>query len=178
MRNRDSNLRHLSAALTLALITIGPAACGGNGGGPAGASIPNAAAAAGDGAMSRDVSGEFFGTVNDSVFGAGRASAEVSQFQKAAGGILTFTYGSTAFITPAAFVVNGTKLTGTSNFSISASSGICTFSEAATYENGRLKGSYQAVTGCSGDHGSYTMKQKCSFSQRLAGGVDFALKSC
>lgn len=179
MRNPDSKSGYLSATLVLALVTIVPAACGGSaGGGPAEASIPGTTAATADGAVTRDVSGEFFGTIDDSVFGAGRAAAELSQYQKAAGGILTFTYGSTAFITPAAFVVNGSKLIGTSNFSISGSSGICTFSETATYKSGHLKGSYQAVSGCSGDHGTYTMKQNCSFAQRLGGGINFALKSC
>lgn len=178
MQTRQTTPRHLSVFLMLALIIILPAGCNSNTGVPAGASVPAAAAGGDAGAAPRDVSGEFFGTINDSVFGTGQASAELSQYQNDAGGVLTFTYGSTAFITPASFLVNGTKLTGTSNFSISASSGICTFSEKATYKSGRLSGSYQVLNSCSGDHGTYTMKQQCRFSQRLGTGINFALKPC
>jgi hypothetical protein len=164
-------------ALIAALAMVLPAACGGNGtGAPAQASLPATASGIGDTAAPRDVSGEFTGTVTDSFFGTGRASIELSQSQEAAGGIMVLPFGSTALITPLSYVVKGGKLTGSDNYSISASSGVCAFSETATYRNGHLNGKYQAVNGCSSDHGTFMTKQTCRFSQNM--GTNFALKTC
>lgn len=165
----------IAIVLIAALVMVLPAACGGSGATARQVLPPAAASAIGD-AAALDVSGEFFGTVNDSVFGAGRAAVELSQYHKAAGGILTMTFGSTAFITPLSYVVQGRMLNGTDNYQISGSSGVCAFTDTATYKGGELNGSYQAVSGCSNDHGTFKTKQTCRFSQST--GANFALKTC
>lgn len=166
----------IALVVSLAMVLAG---CGGNGtSAPRQALLPAAASGIGGAtaALDADISGEFSGTVNDSVFGAGRASIELSQYHQAAGGILTMTFGSTAFITPLSYGMNGGRLNGTDNYQISASSGVCSFTETATYKGGKLNGTYQAGNRCSNDHGTFTTKQTCRFSHSM--GANPALKTC
>lgn len=164
------------AALSGGLAMILTVACGGNGTVTRQTLIPAAASDLGDAAASLDVSGEYSGSVNDSVFGAGRAAIELSQYRKAAGGIMTLTFGSTALITPVSYVANGRSLNGADNYQISASSGVCAFTETATYKDGQLKGAYRGVDRCSSDQGTFTVKETCRFSNGT--GANFTLKTC
>jgi mRNA-degrading endonuclease YafQ of YafQ-DinJ toxin-antitoxin module len=125
-----------------------------------------------------NLSGEYAGTVNDSVFGSGKAYAELLQYHNAVGGSTLFEYaGSTVFIDPNVFLLKGTTLTGTAEGA--TLSGVpCTMSETAMYSDHRLTGSYKAVNGCSGESGTFTVKESCRFVTESIAEPRFALKDC
>lgn len=124
-----------------------------------------------------NLSGEYAGTVNDSIFGSGKIHGELLQDHNAVGGGLLLEYGSTVFDDPSAFLLKGTTLTGTGEGA--TLSGIpCTMSETATYSNRSLTGSYKAVNGCGGESGTYTMKEYCRYATDPNGEPKFVLKYC
>jgi hypothetical protein len=166
-------------ALMLAVTVVAATGCGGSGtGAPTAVSPPITANGAASTASTLNVSGGFAGNVQDSVFGRGRIYAELAQYQNAVGGILTFVYGSTVFITPATFLLSGRTLTGSGAIG-KVTGGVCTASEMATYTaSHHLNGSYSATNGCSGDTGAFTMKQTCRYAQGSVAGVNFGLKRC
>ena len=178
MLNRDAQLRTTPTAVMLALVLLAPTACGSSGAGaPTAGSAPVTTAQISSGMMPAFISGQYAGTVNDSTFGKGEIDAELAQYVNSVGGILTFTYGSTVFITPCTFLLKGTTLTGSGNSS--SVSGACTFSETATYTaTHHLNGSYKAVHGCSGEAGTFAMKQRCRYPRNLATEPNAALKPC
>jgi hypothetical protein len=138
-----------------------------------------AAARLGAPAATLNVSGQYSGTVKDAVFGIGQVAADLSQYQNAVGGVFTFTYGSLAFVTPSALVLNGKTLTG--NAAIGrATGGVCAATEFGMYDASThtLHGSYKAIQGCSGDSGSFTMKQHCQYVMDFVRDPNSVLKSC
>ncbi|HEY6325218.1 MAG TPA: hypothetical protein VIW73_01705 [Candidatus Cybelea sp.] len=171
--------RHaLITALTFALAGLALAACGGAGATPSFAPQAHMAPALiSHGARVPNLSGEYAGTVNDSIFGSGKIYGELLQYHDAVGGDLLLEYGSTVFEPPVAFLLKGTTLTGTGE-GATLSSIPCTMSETATYSNGSLIGSYKAVNGCSGESGTYTMKEDCRFVTDSTPELRFALKHC
>lgn len=179
MFDRRANFNSLPIVLTCAL-ALPPIGCGGSGAGTASeATMPVPAAATSEMRAANDVAGQYAGTVSDDVLGGGQIAAEISQYHNAAGGILTLTFGSAAYVTPVSFLVSGERLTGTGNFSVSGSSGVCTFSETATHRFGRhLDGIYRAVHGCSGENGTFRMNEKCQYLQRSGTAADVGLKPC
>jgi hypothetical protein len=124
-----------------------------------------------------NLSGQYAGTVSDSLHGSGRIYAELVQHHHAVAGNITFTYGSTEFGTPAVFLLKETTLTGTGE-SATVSLNPCTVSETAVYSNYSLTGSYRAVRGCSGDSGTFTMKEYCHYGLNSAAEPGFVLKHC
>ena len=75
--------------------------------------------------------------------------------------------------------MSGAQLTGSGNFSTSATSGVCTFSETATYRSGHhLAGLYRAIHGCSGESGTFMLKEKCQYLQASGMHTDVKLKPC
>jgi hypothetical protein len=168
MLDRDAKLRP-STALVLALVVLAPTAWGGSStGSPTGAS-----------AALLNISGQYAGTVNDSVFGKGQIVIEVTQYRNAVAGILLFTYpGSVALITPGSFLLSGNSLTGR-GASATLSGDPCPLSETATYTTTHhLNGSYKAISGCSGETGTFTTKQQCRYPPDLAMESGSALKRC
>jgi hypothetical protein len=150
----------LGAALGLALI----AACGGGSG-----SVPNATSASLgsqhriDNAHALRLSGEYTGKFTDGAYGAGKAKASYSQSGDAVGGILTVKYAASTVSLSVALVsdassVNGTSVAGTGSL-------YCTFATTSTYDPKTrvMSGSYSAVYGCTGDGGTFTLKQKCYY---------------
>jgi hypothetical protein len=172
-----SKSESMRTALILAFTIVASAGCGGNGAG-----VPvsvSALQANGINTMASmlNVSGQYAGNVNDSVFGTGRIYADVAQYRDSVGGTVTFIYGSTVFITPATFLLNRSTLKGSGAIG-KVTGGVCTASETATYTaSHHLNGSYAATQGCSGDTGSFTMAQQCRYQQGLAR-VDSTLKRC
>jgi hypothetical protein len=163
-------------ALMLAFVAVAATGCGGSGAGaPISGAAPIAATGLGTPATF-NVSGGYAGKVQDSVFGNGYIYADFAQYQNAVGGVLTFEYGSTVFITPATFLLKGRTLTGSGAIG-KVTGGVCKASETATYTSHNLSGSYVATNGCSGDSGTFTMKQTCHYAQGVSGS-NFALKSC
>jgi len=121
--------------------------------------------------------GQYAGTVNDSLYGSGRIYAQLVQEHNAVAGTITFTYGSTTFRGPGVFLLKGTTLTGTGQ-SATLSLVPCTISETVTYSNHSLTGSYKAVRGCSGDNGTFTMKEYCQYVSDSIAEPGFGLKHC
>lgn len=152
--------KFLNAALALALL----AACGGRD-----AAVPNAAPASlgrqngvGNAHASR-LSGEYVGKFNDGAYGAGKAKASYSQSQSSVGGVLTVKYAHSTIALSVALVADGSSVNGTSV--AGTGSLYCTFSTTSTYDAKThvMSGTYSAVYGCSGDGGTFTLKQKCYY---------------
>lgn len=128
-----------------------------------GSSAPNVAAPQGQATILND-SGQFSGTAKDSVLGQGSASASLAQDARVVGGVLTTTFGSTTLSNSlAAKTTTGATLTGAE--AASTTSGICTFTVSATYDPSKyvLSGTYQAAHGCTGETGSFKIKQDCFY---------------
>ncbi|MBV9332434.1 MAG: hypothetical protein JO146_00350 [Candidatus Eremiobacteraeota bacterium] len=140
------------------------AACSGTGTGvPAASSASLGAQHRIDGAASSRLSGDYVGKFTDGAYGAGKATASYSQSQSSVGGILTVKYAKSTVALSVALVaqgssVNGTTVAGTGSL-------YCTFSTTSTYDSKThvMSGSYSAVYGCTGDGGTFTLKQKCYY---------------
>jgi hypothetical protein len=172
------NRHALITALTFALAGLVLTACGGAGASPNFA--PQAQMASpliSNDAIMPNLSGEYAGTVSDSVFGSGKIYGELLQYHDAVGGDFLLEYGSTVFAPPVAFLLKGTTLTGTGE-GATLSGGPCTMSEIATYGNHSLTGSYKAVNGCSGESGTYTMKEYCRYVTNSIAEPRRSLKTC
>jgi|SRR5579862_2874160 len=150
----------LGAALGLSLI----AACGGGSG-----SVPNAASASArtqhriDNARSLKLSGEYTGKFSDGAYGSGKAKASYSQSGDAVGGVLTVKYAASTVTLSVALVADGSSVNGTS---VAGNGSLyCTFATTSTYDAKThvMSGSYNAVYGCSGDGGTFKLKQKCYY---------------
>lgn len=152
--------KSLGAALVLTLL----AACGGGGG-----SVPSAASASlgsqqrVDNAHSLRLSGEYAGKFTDGAYGTGKAKASYSQSGDAVGGILTIKYAASTVTLSVALAANGSSVNGTTV--AGTGSLYCTFATTSTYDvkTRIMSGSYSAVYGCSGDGGTFTLKQKCYY---------------
>lgn len=125
-----------------------------------------------------NLSGEYAGTVKDSIFGSGKVYAQMLQYHNAVGATMIVEYGSTVFINPNVFLISkGTTLMGTGEGA--TLSGVpCKLSETAMHSNLRLSGSYQAENGCSGESGTFTVKEQCRFVTNSTAEPRFALKDC
>lgn len=151
----------------LGLLVLSACAAGGNAV-PNWASGPQALSrSAGDDAKTINLSGQYSGTVKDSVRGKGRAKASLSQYKTTLGGALRVV-GSSA-VADISWTASGTTVEGTSV--IATASGYCTFALSGTYDTSSfvLTGAYHAVRGCSGETGNYTLKHQCIY---LAGKED------
>lgn len=152
--------KSLGCALALTLL----AACGGGG-----ANVPDAASASlgsqhgVDNAASSKLSGEYTGKFTDGAYGAGKAKASYSQSQSSVGGILTVKYAHSTVALSVALVASGSSVNGTTV--AGTGSLYCTFATKSTYDAKTriMSGSYSAVYGCSGDGGTFTLKQQCYY---------------
>lgn len=150
---------------TLALATAAAllAACSGAGNGVPSGSATTALTATrvSSDAQALKLSGQFDGSVKDSVHGSGKGKLMLSQSKSALGGALTIAGNPTeAYVS---WTAVGDTVDGTSVFV--ASSGDCVFSHAGKYDSKTLTltGSYKSTYGCAGETGTYTLKQKCYF---------------
>lgn len=135
---------------------------------PNGVSVPQAlSGGAGNNVKTINLSGQYGGTVKDSVHGKGRANASLSQYKSALGGALTVA-GSSA-VADVSWAADGTTVEGTSV--IAAPNGYCMFALRGAYDTASfvLTGAYRAVHGCSGETGNYKLKHECIY---LAGKED------
>ncbi len=154
------------AAAGLLAASLSLVACAGNGGNATPAAAAPAQAAQGqDPAPSvANVGGQYAGTMKDSVLGKGHATASLAQYRNAAGGPIVSAYGSTtvsaslAAVAGANNVVSGTIVASTA-------SATCTLKFGGVYDSVafRLSGSYVGVGGCSGESGTFDLKQKCYY---------------
>jgi hypothetical protein len=161
-----SNRAHLNAAAAAALTCLLIAGCN--------ASVPpGATRAAIDGRNAApipqrlsNISGDYAGIVQDAQGGTGNAKATLAQHGANAGGALKDKV--TNEIIPVDVSVTITAQNTTSgalviDFPPARTGPVCTFSTTGAYDptTNVLSGSYTAVSGCSGDTGTYTLTQQC-----------------
>jgi len=152
--------RAFGAAVAGALLT----ACGGSGV-PSTVSAPQTALSVSARAtMTRNVSGEYAGTIDDNQQGKTAATAALAQYGDGVGGPFTIGTGSSLLVSSIAFTLDGKNLSGTL---VKPGTTVCSFSTSATYNGSkrRLSGSYYAISGCSGEQGTYTLKRKCYYQR-------------
>jgi hypothetical protein len=155
--------RALFGILVTALVST---ACAGSGGGAPSAALPVAAGVqAGSDASTPNIGGQYVGTSQDSFSGKGHVTGSFAQRKSTAGGWLSFAYSNLTFRTSTVTAVSGTSVSSVSVATIDNVA--CTFNVTGKYDSSKnqLTGSYKAVHGCTGDHGTYTLKQKCYYVQ-------------
>jgi len=156
-------LVHASRLLFSLSIAVALSACATN----SSSGVP-AASAAGQPAVAPQAifndAGAYNGSIQDSSFGSGNASASLAQHQHTVGGYLIATFGSNT-ITNAVEAQTDTGLSVTGGEVSNGSSGVCTFNISATYNKTTnvLSGTYQAVHGCSGESGSFALTKDCYY---------------
>ena len=110
-----------------------------------------------------DIAGEYTGTVQDSALGAQTAATTLAEHGASIGGALTLTSGASTSTWAIAWTLTTANAVSGSG-SVSVNGPTCTFAMTGTYNpaNGQITGTYQAVNGCSGRTGSFTLTQQCS----------------
>jgi hypothetical protein len=134
--------------------------------GTSGSGVPSAASAAGSaargigGGQTINLSGQYRGTVKDNMHGKGTGTATFAQNGSSLGGTLD---SGSAVIADVAWTIDGTNVDGSSV--IVTTSGYCTLSLTSTYNTKtfKLAGKYHAVHGCTGETGTFSLKQQCIY---------------
>lgn len=125
-----------------------------------------------------NLSGQYTGTVTDSVLGTGTASANFAGAPGGLGGWIAFTFGTAVYANP---TIAGPDFSGGQGdwgrgggggvrgiFVATVASTACTFGFKASYDASSfvLSGEYKAVNGCSGENGSFSLTQQCYYQER------------
>jgi len=166
----------IAFAVALALTLT---ACGTGTASPLGAPAAGTASKVSNDATIRNLSGQYAGSVKDSKYNKGSVTASFAQYQTSVGGDMTPTEGSRSSTMSVSFsVASGTTFTGTAAATVG--SAVCVYNIAAVYNSSthNLKGTYQAAHGCSGESGSFKMKQKCFYAKPGADADIGGLKMC
>lgn len=110
-----------------------------------------------------NIAGEYTGTVQDSTLGAQTASTTLAEHGSSIGGALTIASGASSATWAIAWTLT-TANTVSGSGSVSVNGPTCTFAMSGSYNptSGQITGTYQAVSGCSGRTGSFTLNQQCS----------------
>lgn len=110
-----------------------------------------------------NISGDYTGTVQDSVSGALGATATLAQHGSSAGGMLSTTAGATTLNSSLTLSISGSNAVGGSMVQDLPGGTTCTFSTTGTYNSStqQLTGTYTAVSGCSGQNGTFALTQQC-----------------
>jgi len=111
-----------------------------------------------------NISGDYSGSITDSVAGTGTATATLAQSGRQAGGQITFApAGGTQTLNVSMTIASTNALAGSMVVDY-ASGTTCTFNVSGTYASstGILSGSYSAVTNCSGQSGTFSLTQQCT----------------
>ncbi len=154
------------AAAFFAFAIVGLSACGANNSmGVAPASQNAAAGQPAADTATRNVSGQYLGTVKDGSFGKGTAAASFAQSGATVGGSLALTFGSTAIASSLAASLAGHALQGRTVAMVSSVA--CGFQFTGKYDPAthRLSGTYQASNGCSSEKGTFSMKEQCYYAR-------------
>jgi hypothetical protein len=124
----------------------------------------------------QNLTGQYSGSVSDSVLGSGTAIANFAGDGGGLGGYFVFTFGSANYDTPT--IASGGRDGLQANrgrgghdyvfgaFESTIASTACEFYYSASYRSSdnELTGSYKAVNGCSGETGIFTLTQQCYYS--------------
>ena len=167
----------LCVAFSLASLT----ACAGSNDGGVPSSMAPASQSA-DAQMRADasraeLSGQYTGT--EKLHGVSYPVTEsLVQYGSALGGDKSTKFASQTVTGQITFSVHGTALKGTGVF-LSGTS-YCTYAEKATYDSKthKLSGSFKAISGCTGETGSYTVKQNCFYKDNSAEDIRPAFHPC
>lgn len=142
------NIRYIafSAAGALALVSCG----GGATTNPLPLSIAN-------------ISGDYAGTMQDSVNGAQVASASLAQHSASAGGTLTTIVGGKSQNVAITLAITSSNALSGSMAEDLPSGVTCAFSTSGTYNptTNQITGTYASVSGCGGENGTYSLTQQC-----------------
>lgn len=157
---------HLSkrALFGILAVALACAGCAGSGGSATNAGPPmTAGARLGDDAGTLNISGQYVGTVRDIHSGTGHVTGSFAQSKSTVGGWLYFVYPTFSIRSSAVRTISGTTVDGVSVATVHNE--ICTFDVTGKYDSStsKMTGSFKAVHGCTGDHGTYTVKQKCYY---------------
>jgi hypothetical protein len=114
------------------------------------------------------IAGQYNGTITDSVRGSGKAVLQLTTLGANAGGSLKQTYsgkvvqGVVSLALVSTVVPNGTEVV--------LGSSPCTFSVSAAYNSSKhlLGGSFKAVNRCSGENGTFKLKEQCYYKTSSA----------
>jgi|ERR1022692_1179835 len=161
-----SNTGHLNAAAAAAITCLLIAGCN--------ASVPpGTMRAATDGRnvapipeRLSNISGDYAGIVQDAQGGTGNAKATLAQHGANAGGAVKDHVSNEIIPVDVSLTITAQNSTSGAlviDFPPAKTGPVCTFSTTGTYDptTDVLSGSYTAVTGCTGDTGTYTLTQAC-----------------
>ena len=156
----------MNAAIAAAASCLVLAGCNGS----AAPSLTRAAAASGESAPMpqrlSNISGDYIGTVQDTQGGTGHAKATLAQHDANAGGAVKVKESTQSITVDVSLTINSSNSTSGAlviDFPPANSGPVCTFSTTGSYDptGNVLSGSYTAVSGCTGDTGTYTLTQQC-----------------
>ena len=110
-----------------------------------------------------NLSGDYSGTVTDSVGGAGNATATFAQHGDAAGGAITDVEASGTIVAQMSVTVNSANAVSGAMVVDYTDGATCTYRTSGTYDPATnvLAGSYTAVSNCLGETGTYSLTQLC-----------------
>jgi hypothetical protein len=111
-----------------------------------------------------NISGDYAGTVVDSAAGSLPATALLAQHGSSAGGTITSAPGGVTLVSSLSLGIDSSNAVSGTMVQDLPGDITCSFAVTGTYgtSNGVLSGSYHAITGCSGQTGTYTMTQSCT----------------
>jgi hypothetical protein len=123
----------------------------------------------------QNLTGQYSGSVSDSALGSGTAIANFVGAGGGLGGYFVFTFGSANYDNPTIAAGGRDDLAANAYrghgdifgaFESTIASAACEFYYSASYSssNNELTGSYKAVSGCSGQTGTFTLTQQCYYS--------------
>lgn len=113
-----------------------------------------------------NISGDYAGIVDDAQGGTGNAKATLAQHGTNAGGAVKDHVTNEIIPIDVSLTITASNSTSGAlviDFPPASTGPVCTFSTTGTYDptTNVLSGSYTAVTGCTGDTGTYTLTQAC-----------------
>jgi hypothetical protein len=114
-----------------------------------------------------NVSGDYTGTLTDAQGGSGAATATFAQHGSSVGGAVTATQSGGAITAQVSMALTAANALSGAMVVDFADGTSCTYSVNGNYANNGstsavMSGSYTAVTGCSGDTGSFSLTQQCT----------------
>lgn len=114
-----------------------------------------------------NLSGDYTGTMTDSVGGNGSVTATFAQHGASAGGAITDVETSATIVAQTVFTVTSSNAVSGAMIVDFANGMTCTFSTTGTYSNNgstsaQISGAYTAVTNCPGETGTFTLTQQCT----------------
>jgi len=111
-----------------------------------------------------NMSGDFSGTFQDSVYGSAPATATFAQHGNNAGGSITIAYTSGTVVAQTSFTIAPISNALSGTLVIDYPTQQCTFSTTGTFDpnTNAVNVTFSPITNCTGETGSYSMTQQCT----------------